>query len=277
MRQLHSVAVWHGGCLEARVDISKLADRALPRDAHRLPRNPRVRAALSTRGVSLEPAADETPELFDARLETALMALFRDTRGGEEFEALYEASQPSVLRLILRCSSGHGGRLDPHELTQDVFVNVYRYSGGFRDEQPRSFRVWVGAIARNVVRRQLGARRRLSIHDLPDGVSEPADPRFGPSDRLSIAEERSSIAQSWGILLMHYVVAWKQLSPRDQEALHLIEVEGLSYSEACERLSVGMSNMKMIMFRARKRIRARIAAAMESTLCGSDEDRRLAG
>lgn len=253
------------------------AEPALLRDARRLPTNPLVRELLTRRGVALERLEGETPELFEARLETALMALFRDRRGEEEFTALHELTQATVLRCILGSGVGLRGRLDAQELCQDVFVNVYRYSSGFRDEQPRSFRVWVGAIARNVVRRHLGARRRLSIHDLPDGVSEPEDPRFGPSARVSIQEERQSIAQSWGILLLHYAAAWRKLSPRDQEALHLIEVEGLSYTEACERLSVGMSNMKMIMFRARKRIRAHIAAAMDSTLRDLEEGRRLAG
>jgi RNA polymerase sigma factor (sigma-70 family) len=268
---------WHGECLAAPVNTSSCAESAPLRAAPRLPQSPRVRESLTRRGVALEAAADETPELFEARIETSLMALFRDQRGEEEFTALYHYAGRNVLRCILSCMGGQGARLDPQELRQDVFVNIYSYAGGFRDEQPRSFRVWSGAIARNVVRRQLGLRRRLSIHDLPEGVCEPVDPRFGPSARASIREERTAIAQSWGILLLHYAAAWKELSPRDQKALELIEVEGLSYSEACERLSVGMSNMKMIMFRARKRIRARIAAAMDSSAYGLDEASRLAG
>jgi RNA polymerase sigma-70 factor (ECF subfamily) len=268
---------WHAQCQRVSVKTTNPVDRALPTDAHRLPRNPRVRALLLERGVILRPTSGESSELFEARLETALMALFRDLRGEEEFASLYEVAERSVMRCILRRLSGQRGQLDPLELTQDVFVNVYRYAGSFRDEQPRSFRVWVGTIALNVVRRHLGGRRRLSIYDLPQGVSEPADPRFGPPEYLSTREERSAIAQSWGILLLYYVAAWKELSPRDQTALQLVEVEGLSYSEACERLSVGMSNMKMIMFRARKRIRARMAEAMEANLNGLGRTKRLAG
>ena len=43
----------------------------------------------------------------------------------------------------------------------------------------------------------------------------------------------------------------------------MVEVEGLTYDEAGERLKVGRSNMKMIMFRSRKRIRAHVSRAME--------------
>jgi DNA-directed RNA polymerase specialized sigma24 family protein len=46
-------------------------------------------------------------------------------------------------------------------------------------------------------------------------------------------------------------------------ALELVELEGLSYAEAGARLHVGISNMKMIMFRARRRLRAKIGAALD--------------
>jgi DNA-directed RNA polymerase specialized sigma24 family protein len=70
------------------------------------------------------------------------------------------------------------------------------------------------------------------------------------------------------IVLVHYAEAYQQLSARDRQALDLIEVQGLSYASACRRLSVGLSNMKMILFRARRRIRARIAERLEASSCG---------
>lgn len=231
--------------------------------AHRLPASSAVRRALRRRGVDLEPGAEESDELHAARIETALMALFRDFREEEHFQALYDQARPIVLQMISTGLRGQGRRFDPQELCQDVFVNVYRYSGSFRDEHARSFRGWVGAIARNAIRRQLSALSGASLQELPEGVAEPADARVGPPASLSLQEERESIARAWSTLLLYYLQAWRELSSRDREALHLIEVEGLSYAQACERLSVGMSNMKMIMFRARRRIRGRIALAME--------------
>ena len=231
--------------------------------AHRLPADPLILRALRRRGFEAEAFEEEPENEFEPRVETALMALFRDFRGEQEFDALHAYTSPGVLMMISRGLHGQGGRFDPQELCQDVFVNVYRYAGSFRDEHPRSFRGWVGAIARNVIRRRLKSGYVSSIHDLPPGVAEPADPRFGPAACASIQEERESIAGAWSILLHYYLSAWEELSPRDREALQLVEVEGFSYSEACDRLKVGMSNMKMIMFRARKRIRARISMAMD--------------
>ena len=237
-------------------------ERVLPQGAHRLPGSTRVLRSLRRRGVPLSPVEGESGEGFQARMETALMALFRDRRGEEEFQALYEYARPAVLKGVAQGMRGHGAWLDPQELCQDAFVNVYRYAASFRDEHSRSFKAWVQAICRNVVRRHLSGRVRPSTHGLPEGVAEPADHRDGPQACASIKEERASLTRAWSLLMMHYMAAWQELSPRDRQALELVEVEGLSYLEACERLRVGMSNMKMIMFRARRRIRARIAQAM---------------
>lgn len=217
--------------------------------------------------MTLAPGLDENPESFEARMETSLMALFRDDRGEEEFNALYDYSSAGLQTQVARQLAGNRGRLDPKEVCQDVFVNVYRYSSGFRDEQPRSFRVWSGTIARNAIRRRYAQPAGLSFQDMPDGVSEPADTRRTPVAEMLVKEERSQISGAWGVLLLQYLAAFQLLSKRDQEALHIIEVEGLTYAEGCERLGVGMSNMKMIMFRARRRLRMHMAAAMANAIC----------
>lgn len=192
------------------------------------------------------------------------MALFRDRRGEEEFEALYEYSRPAVLQTVARGLRGAGARLDPNEVCQDAFINVYRYAASFRDEHPRSFKAWMQAISRNVIRRLAASQSTRSLQALPEGLAEPADRGAGPQGCVSLEEERGSLRRAWALLLLHYAAAWSALSPRDRLALQLVEVEGHSYQETCRELKVGMSNMKMIMFRARRRIRARIAAAMES-------------
>jgi RNA polymerase sigma-70 factor, ECF subfamily len=246
-------------------------ERALLDGARPLPTNRRILGYLRRRGVGLELEEGESKDTFQARMETALMALFRDRRGEEEFQALYEYARPTVISAALR---GGSGRLDPAEVCQDTFVNIYRYAAGFRDEHPRSFKAWVRAIARNVIRRQLSNHSRPPLLPLPDGRAEPVDRRPGPRAIASIEEERGALTQAWSLLLLHYAAAWEELSPRDREALQLVEVEGLSYQEGCERLGVGMSNMKMIMFRARRRIRARIAAAM-GMVRPEEEERRV--
>jgi len=245
-----------------------------PDPVHPLAGHPAVRRRLVLRGVALAPGEGEDPEAFRARLETALMALFRDRGGEEDFAALYEVGSETVLRRVAARMRGPACGADPLELLQDTFVNVYRYAASFRDEHPASFRAWVNAISANVVRRYLGERARTSLQALPEHLQEPADRNAGPVASLSVAEERLRLGRAWTLLLLQYAAAWRELSPRDRLALHLIEVEGYSYSRACERLRVRMSNMKMIMFRARKRVRARMARAMAAGSAAADARRR---
>ncbi|MCB9913765.1 MAG: sigma-70 family RNA polymerase sigma factor [Planctomycetes bacterium] len=243
-----------------------LADRAPAPRAQSPSLSPAITHRLRSRGQDLARGADETSEQHRERLETALMALFRDGRREEDFHALYDLAGPALQRRVLMSLRGQGGRLDPVELCQDVFVNVYRYASSFRDDHGSSFRAWSQAICRNLVRRHLGARRAPSWQALPEGVGEPADLRVGPAACASLQEERASLTRAHGLLLQFYAAAFEELSPRDREALTLVEVEGKSYAEACELLGVGMSNMKMIMFRARKRIRARLDDALAASL-----------
>jgi RNA polymerase sigma factor (sigma-70 family) len=194
--------------------------------------------------------------------ETALMARFRDRRGAEEFQALYEFTRGDLLTWI--CALVRGRRLtqDPLDLLQDTFVNIYRYAGGFRDERGSSFRVWSRKIATNVVRRAATRGREWKLQDFPEGLAEPADGRAGPGEVLARSEEARSLVRAWMLLLGHYACAVEKLRDRDRRALELVEVEGYSYAAAAAELKVGPSNMKMIVFRARKRIRAEVGRTL---------------
>jgi len=191
------------------------------------------------------------------------MERFRETRAGNDFDELYRGARASVLGWAVHYARRQGLALDPLELMQDTFVNIYRYAGGFRAEDDGSFRRWARTITANVVRR--AARTRYSgppttgAHD--GHLEEVADPRPSPEHSLVQREARRPLQQAYGLVLLHYARAFAELSERDQRALHLVEVEGLAYREVAERLGVGASNMKMIVFRARTRLRRSIERA----------------
>ncbi len=223
---------------------------------------PTIQNRLRLRGVCAAPQPAERPEEWENRIGTALMALYRDSRAEEAFEALYHFSRLSVLEWIQGLLHRGLRHLDPNELLQDTFVNVYRYPGAFRDEHHGSFRVWVRTIAGNIVRRASARPGRLSFQELPEGLQEPADGKLGPIQRAESQEQEESLRAAWVLFLCLYKEAWEQLGERDQRTLHLVEVEGLSYQAAGEILEVGRSNMKMIVFRSRKRIARFMRAAM---------------
>jgi len=194
--------------------------------------------------------------------QTDLMVRFRDTRDAAVFEQLYHASHAGLLGWIVQRMAVAGMQADPLELLQDTFVNIYRYAGTFREDHGNTFRGWARTISANVVRRASCRRRpHLSLHALPGGSLEPRDDREGPHDALAHGEQRESLARAWTLLLLHYAAAARNLSARDREALHLVEVEELPYAEVARRLRVRSSNMKMIVFRSRKRIRAQMLQA----------------
>jgi len=225
-----------------------------------LPRS--VRQALRGRGVDPDGLLARADEAGERRLETALMELFRDTRSSEAFDSLYRRSGPAMLSWIVHLLKNRPGQLDAAELMQDTFVNVYRYAGSFRSASGNTFRGWARTIAANVVRRAYMRAPLHSLQALPTDVNEPTDLAHGPLEVASDDEQAAALMKAWTILLLHYAQAFDKLSPRDRYALQLIEVEGVTYAEAGLRLKVGRSNMKMIMFRSRQRIRAHMRAAM---------------
>lgn len=222
---------------------------------------PRVAARLRERKVDPDALAGEAHEEYENRVGTALMALFRDTREAEVFEALHACTGPGVLRWIRSLIGREMTFLDPAEILQDTFVNVYRYPGAFRDDHLGSFRVWVRTIAGNVLRRSALLRSRNVERELGE-PTEVEDSARGPAQAIQEEDESERLRRAWLLLLCYYAQAWKELGQRDRRTLHLVEVEGLSYQEAGRILAVGRSNMKMIVFRSRRRIARRMLQAM---------------
>jgi RNA polymerase sigma factor (sigma-70 family) len=193
---------------------------------------------------------------------THRMARFRDSRRGADFEDLYRVARAEVLAWVVQCVGRQRVALDPFDLVQDTFVNIYRYAEGFRSDDDASFRRWARTIAGNVVRR--AARARLGSF-LPASLgalgSDPCDPHPGPGHRLEQRESVRDVERAYGLVLLHYAAAFAALAPRDQRALQLVEVEGRSYREVADLLGAGLSNTKMIVFRARQRLRVRLERA----------------
>ena len=157
-----------------------------------LARYPFVIEKLRARSGFVDSAETRTDESKRTLLETELMALFRDGGGERAFEALYEVSRADLLVWVLRCLRGRAD-LDPLELLQDTYVNVYRYAQGFRDEKGHSFRVWVHAIASNVVRRAMTRRAKNYLPEVPEGLNEPEDVGAGPAQVVQGREDQVNL------------------------------------------------------------------------------------
>ena len=110
---------------------------------------------------------------------------------GEESacEELYDRHGGRVMAYLLR--SGFV-RADADDLTQEVFLRAFKSLRTF-DAARGAFAAWVGAIARNVARRQWGKRRGGESFD-----SQLAEEMFAaPSDdRTTVESQEENIKKS---------------------------------------------------------------------------------
>ena len=181
------------------------------------------------------------------------MACFRDSKLDADFEALYAHTHQTVAAWIQSLLRRGPCQVDVGEVLQDTFVNVYRYPRSFRDENASSFRVWVRTIAGNVVRRSR-TPAMVQLSEWNEGAPEPTDPSARPDELADLFEEASSLGAAFRLFLAVYREAWLDLGERDQLALELVEAQGLTHAVASRFLGVQATNMKMIIFRARKRL-----------------------
>ena len=196
---------------------------------------------------------------------TALMETWR--RHGEPscFDALARLSEPLLLaraRARVRALAPH---LDPSEVVQDTLVNVYRYPHQFRADRPGAFAAWSTTILDNVIRRHLRRNRlgRAVRLQEDEWLSQQADLREGgPALAAQDAEERELLATAWRILLLLYHRAWLELAERERHVLALVEVHGMRYAEVAAVTGSRPEALKMVVFRARRRIHERIGGVL---------------
>lgn len=190
-------------------------------------------------------------------LSTRLMEAFRLRQGRGAFGLLYELNSQHLLIQVASRLRRYGSKADPRDVLQEVFFNVYRYPHRFNAEREDAFRVWSAMIVRNTVLKHLrslgrGGRSELAIEDM---VSEPqAAPSASPLAGAVESESRRECAQVYLTYLHLYLRFYSMLSERERRALHLVEVDEVSYREAADQLGIKLENLKMVIFRARRKI-----------------------
>ena len=222
-----------------------------------------ARALLRRHGRSA-PEVDAESGGPDA-LATALMDLFRCTKSAEAFETLACLARDQLMRRVrsrMRCL---GGRVDADELLQDALINIYRYPDRFDASRPGAFRAWSSTIVDNAVRRRL--RRSQTHPDVPllsaEFLAQEPDQRcMEPVEQAAAAEACQGVAAAFCLLLGIFLRAYESLSERERFVLQMVEVRGMRYQQVAAILSIRTEALKMVVFRARRRIHERLAAAL---------------
>ncbi len=208
----------------------------------------------SVRAILDDPARDA--ETRRDLVSTRLMEVFRLHASRASFGLIYELNAAHLYQQVASRLRRYRCRADALDVLQEVFFNIYRYPHRFNSERDDAFRVWTATIVRNTVLKHLRSLSRSGQGEV--AIEELAEPGSTlASEPLRGAIEGESQLQCTRIYLNYlylYLRFYQMLSEREQRAIQLVEVSGLSYREAATELGIKLENLKMVIFRARRKI-----------------------
>lgn len=230
------------GLEHLRRRVEELAEELDPKELAR------VRALLGD--------STKSPEETRDAVSTRLMEAFRQRRGRGCFGLLYELNGRQLFAQVVSRLRRYTSQADPRDVLQEVFFNIYRYPHRFDAARVDAFRVWSAMIVRNTVLKHLrslsrSGRGELLIDDLPEQAAEEAP---NPLNGAIESESQTECARVYLTYLQLYLKFYAMLSERERRALELVEVEEQSYREAALALGIKLENLKMVIFRARRKI-----------------------
>lgn len=163
-------------------------------------------------------------------------------------QAFAEYVLPEVEVLLRVAMSLTAQPADAEDLVQDTLLRAYRAVDRFDGRYPRA---WLLTIMRHA-EASLHRQRRPHLLDDPD-----AD-----LDRLASAHQATPEQLVVDLTFDEVVEAvFVALPLRDQQVVHLVHVDGLSYADAALVLGVPKGTVMSRLHRARKRIRDQLVAA----------------
>lgn len=194
-----------------------------------------------------------------------------------------EAAYREVVRLhhagLVRLAQAFCGvRATAEEVVQDAWVAVFTGIEGYVGAAP--LRSWIAGIVVNLARKR-GVRdgRMRSFSDLArqeaaDGVSAPDSDRFRadggwadpPAPWDGLTPEREVGGRQ---MLEHLAAAVEALPPAQRAVVLLCDVDGHDTAEVCRMLGITHGNMRVLLHRARTRLRARMEALARTEAPGA--------
>src|SRR5258708_39878296 len=169
---------------------------------------------------------------------------------------------PHHRRVYAICYRFTGSGNDAEDLTQEVFLKLYKNLGSF-DTQKGSFQTWITTLARNLLVDHFRRTRLDRASDSLDASFDGQDDSPTMADRL--ADPRPSQEQHVAGLELKVRVqhALKQLSPELREAVILRDLEDMDYKEISQVLRIPEGTVKSRISRGRGEL-ARLLQRIET-------------
>jgi RNA polymerase sigma-70 factor (ECF subfamily) len=199
----------------------------------------------------------------DGGTEDELLAALR--RGdADAFTRLVDRHSPAMMRVAMAYVPT---RAAAEEAVQETWIGVIRGIGGF--EGRASLKTWIFRILTNVAMRG-GARERRSVPfsalaQSEDSGEPTVDPdRFLPSDHARFAGHWVVMPARWptpeegllaGEIREVIAAAIADLPVAQRTVIALRDIEGWTSEEVCEALEISAGNQRILLHRARSRVR----------------------
>ncbi len=161
------------------------------------------------------------------------------------FQQLYEQHAPVVFRVAFRLL---GNRLDAEDVTQEVFVTLYRRLGTF--DFRSSFQTWCYRITVNTCYDKMRKQHRRAAYQA--GYVEDGD---GVPETVQAGRQPEPVRQVLLQDLQRYIEqALARLHPNLRTALVLKEIEELSYQEIARIMTCSQGTVASRLARARQQV-----------------------
>jgi RNA polymerase sigma factor (sigma-70 family) len=162
-------------------------------------------------------------------------------RADRAFERLYRKHVHAVYRYSLAVLHNQA---DAEDVTQITFMSAYRaFTRGERPHRPHN---WLIKIAHNVCRQRFRESAR-----------RPQEVELGPQDTMAAPEPDGDVPTAEEIRR-----ALGFLSFNQRAALVMRELEGRSYAEIGEVLSLSIAAVETLLFRARRALREQLSGGL---------------
>ena len=147
-----------------------------------------------------------------------------------------------VYRLAYRLT---GNRYDAEDLTQEVFVRVFRSLSSYT---PGTFEGWLHRITTNLFLDHVRRKARIRFEALPDDAERLASRERGPAQLYDDTHFDADVQ-----------AALDALPPDFRAAVVLCDLEGLSYEEIADTLGIKIGTVRSRIHRGRTGLRAALA------------------
>jgi RNA polymerase sigma-70 factor (ECF subfamily) len=183
----------------------------------------------------------------------------RDEAAFTELVQLYERR---VFALVFRML---GNRHEAEEITQEVFVQVFRAIHRFRGESKLS--TWLYRVAVNLCKNRIKyhARRSSMAHHDYDAIAEASSGSSAAGVSVGSVDRPDELVE--GIQLEGMVKrALAQLDPDFRELVVLRDVEDLTYEQIAEVTGLPRGTVKSRIHRGRQQLRQRVEQLLGAKL-----------